>query len=117
MFAEKIQTYIPLPDVYNVKNSVQLIEGLSDIPFDPNLKLASFDIVNMYTNIPNNELIRIIGSICDIYKADNTSKQDILKMSNLLNAQNCLRFRDKTYLQNNGLATGAPPLRCSPKCS
>jgi hypothetical protein len=31
----------PLPYVYNVKNSVQLIEDLSDIPFDPSLKLAT----------------------------------------------------------------------------
>jgi len=27
----------------------------------------------MYTNVPNNELIHIIGTMCDIYKVDTTT--------------------------------------------
>jgi len=51
MFSEKIETYIPLPYVFNVKNTTQLIKDLTDIPFDPKLKLASFDITDVYSNI------------------------------------------------------------------
>lgn len=108
MFAKKLETYRPLTDIYNVKNSIQLIEELGDIPFDPSLKLASFDIANMYTNIPTKELIHIIDSICDLYNVDNSVKQEILTISSLLISQNCFKFQDKTHLQRNSLAMGAP---------
>jgi hypothetical protein len=106
MFVKKLKTYIPL--IYNVKNSIQLIEKLGDIPFDPHLKLASFDVTNMYTNIPTKELIHIIDNICDLYNVDNSVKQEILTISSLLISQNCFQFQGKTYLQRNSLAMGAP---------
>jgi len=95
MFVKRIQTYIPLPDIFNGKNSVQLIEELSEIPSDPNLKKASFDITNMYTNIPTKELIDIMDRMCDIYNVDRTLKQEILKRSKLLITQNCFQFQEK----------------------
>jgi len=49
-----------------------------------------------------------MGKMCDIYNVDSTFKQEILKISNLFIAQNCFRFWDKTYLQSNSLAMGAP---------
>jgi hypothetical protein len=84
MFSEKLKTYISLPYVYYVQNSVQLMKDLSDIPFNPNLKLASLDISSMYTNIPTEEPVNV-------------------------KAQNCFKFLEKkTYLQKNCLAMGAP---------
>jgi hypothetical protein len=44
---KKLQTYIPLPYTFNVKNSVLLIEDFSNIPFNPNLQFVSFDITNI----------------------------------------------------------------------
>jgi hypothetical protein len=38
MFTNTIQTYIPLPYVYNVPNSIQLMKELDDIPCVPGLK-------------------------------------------------------------------------------
>jgi hypothetical protein len=107
MFSEKIKTYIPLPYAYNVKNTVQFIEDLSDILFDPNLKLASFDITNMYTNIPTEKLLNIINIMCDNYNMENTLKQEILRISGLIIAQNCFKFQDTVYLQKDDLAMGA----------
>jgi hypothetical protein len=34
-------------------------------PFDPNLRLASFDISNMYTDIPTDEFLTIVESACE----------------------------------------------------
>jgi hypothetical protein len=47
-----------------VKNTVQLIDDLADIPYIKKLRLASFDISNMYTNIPTEELIKIVNTAC-----------------------------------------------------
>jgi hypothetical protein len=38
------------------------MNDLKEIPFEEDLKFASFDISYMYTNIPTNELSEIIES-------------------------------------------------------
>jgi hypothetical protein len=50
----ELLTHTPLPYTFNGRNISQLINDLTDIPYDHNLRLASFDITNMYTNIPTN---------------------------------------------------------------
>jgi len=62
VLVEKHQTYIALLYTFNVKNTTHLIHDLFDIPCDQNLKFASFDITNMYTNIPTSELVTIIDT-------------------------------------------------------
>jgi hypothetical protein len=55
-----IHLYIPLPNAFNIKISVLHIDDLLEIPYNRGIRLVSFDIENMYPNIPSNELIRII---------------------------------------------------------
>ena len=52
-------THLPMPNVYNVQNSIQIMNNISQIPFVPELKLASLDICNTYTNILTKDLINI----------------------------------------------------------
>jgi hypothetical protein len=40
------------------------MKDLTDIPYSHNLKLVSFDIENTYSNIPTDDLIKIIKSMC-----------------------------------------------------
>jgi hypothetical protein len=53
-----IHLYIPLPNAFNIKNSVYLIDDLLEIPNKQRIRLVSFGIENMYPKIPSNELIR-----------------------------------------------------------
>ena len=64
--AKDLQKYIPLPYAFNVKKLHTTNENLSDIPYDNNIKLASFDITNMCTNIPTDKLPNIIQNLCSI---------------------------------------------------
>ena len=59
------EIHIPLPHIFNVKNTIQLMKDLHEIPFDKDLKLVSFDITNMCSNVPVNEQIKIIELICN----------------------------------------------------
>jgi hypothetical protein len=69
---------------------------------------ASLDISNMYTNIPTKELISIIKSVCKNHTIEDTITREITTITNLIITQNYFSFKDKTYVQNNGLAMGAP---------
>jgi hypothetical protein len=42
-----------LPHSYNVNNSIILMEDLKQVSVEPRLRMCSFDIDNMYPNIPN----------------------------------------------------------------
>ena len=108
MFTGILKSYPPLPNVYNVQNSVQLMNDLSQIPFVPELKLASLDISNMYTNIPTKDLIDIIDMVCKQHNIEYMLKREILTITRLIIMQNYFSFQKKTYIQSNGLAMGAP---------
>jgi hypothetical protein len=60
---KNLETFIPLPRIFNIKNSVHLMNDLNEIPFEKYLKFLSFDITNMYINIPTKELITIIENM------------------------------------------------------
>jgi hypothetical protein len=61
--ATKLKEMVQLPNAYNVINSTDLIESLSRLEINEHIKLCSFDITNMYTNIPLAETINIIHCI------------------------------------------------------
>ena len=84
------------------------MNDISQIPFVPELKLASLDISNMYTNIPTKDLINIINNLCKNHNIEDTVTREIIFITNLIITQNHFSFQDKTYVQNNGLAVGAP---------
>jgi hypothetical protein len=51
MSAGNLEMFVPLSYTLNVKNTIQLMNDLRDIPFDKDLEFVSFDITTMYTNI------------------------------------------------------------------
>jgi hypothetical protein len=79
LLTNKLKTHIPLPNVYNIKNSTHLIEELNNIPVNSNIKLASFDITNMYTNIPTEELVQIIIKMYKSYGVDTATTLELEK--------------------------------------
>ena len=99
-------SYIPLPYNFNVNNTVHLINDLMDIPYDPNLKLASFDITKMYNKVPTNELLKIINIMREKHGINERMKEEIMKISQILIDQNYFRFHDIISIQDEGLVLG-----------
>jgi hypothetical protein len=102
-----LSIHIPLPYAYNVKNSRQLIKDLQDIKYNRDLRLASFDITNMYTNIPTKNLLGIIDTICKNNNIDRNIRTHITRLSKAIINQNYFQFMNQTYMQIEGLAMGA----------
>jgi len=106
--ARNLETFIPLPCVFNIKNTIQLMNDLLDIRFNEDLKFVSFDIINMYSNIPITELIKIIKITCKQNDLNIGIKNKIIKMCNFLTKQNYFQYKDLQYIQEYGLAMGDP---------
>jgi hypothetical protein len=62
----------------------------------------------MYMNIPTYELLTIIDAACNNNYIEENLKRDIIKLSKIVIDQNYFQFKDKSYLQHEGLAMGAP---------
>ena len=84
------------------------MKDLLSNPYNNNLKLASFDITNMYTNIPTDELPVIIQNHCTRNNINMTTQTEIIHLCDIILNQNYFHFNGSYYLQNTGLAMGAP---------
>jgi len=87
---------------------MHLIADLQEIPYNQNLRLASFDITNMYTNIPTHDLATIIKEICKKNHIDPNIIEDIIKLTTTITNQNYFQFMNENYVQTEGLAMGTP---------
>jgi hypothetical protein len=108
MLTKKLQTYIPLPYTFNVENSVHLIEDLSKVTFSPNIQFASFDITNMYSNVPTGDILHIIDLLCGQQPIEEKVKNDLRNLSKIVLEQNYFQFENNFYSQEVGLAMGSP---------
>jgi len=48
---------------FNVKHIKQLLLDIQQIPFDGELKFASFKIINMYTKVPHKKVSSSVGQM------------------------------------------------------
>lgn len=55
-FTTLLSKLISAPYSCNIQDSIQLINDLDEIVINPYTRLASLDILNMYTNIPTQDL-------------------------------------------------------------
>jgi hypothetical protein len=54
---------INLPNTFNVTNTTDLLSELKELKINQNCRMCSFDITNMYTNIPTEFISNIITEI------------------------------------------------------
>jgi hypothetical protein len=98
LLIKKLNTHIPLPNIYNVKNSTHLINDLNNIPITAYLKLASFDICNMYPNIPTNDLPHILSITYKQRNIPSPLQQEIISITELILKQNYFKHQNTTHL-------------------
>ena len=84
------------------------MKDLRAIPYDRNMKFASLDLTNMYSNVPTNELMTILKNICENSNIKKKTVRDIMKITRVLIQQNYFQYQNTTYVQTEGLAMGAP---------
>lgn len=99
---------INLDKNYSIKNSLEFIDKTQNISLKDQYILVSFDIVNLYTNVPIDETIDIIRNKLN---RSNLLPEAVEELINLLKetlAQNYFNFNEKFYKQTDGLAMGSP---------
>jgi hypothetical protein len=58
-----LKTHALLPYSFHIKDTTPLKKKLQEIPFYKHVRTASFDVTNMFTNIPIGQMEQIIRGI------------------------------------------------------
>lgn len=104
-----IRNEIVLENSHSIKNSFELIDELKNKEIKGNHKLVSFDIVNLYTNIPVHETISILQeNLQKNSKLSVKALDELIILTKLVLTQNYFRFQNDFYIQKEGLAMGSP---------
>lgn len=105
---KKLNTLAPLPYAYNIRNTSHLIKDLNNFTHNKDISMISFDIQNMYTNIPNEEVLNIIKNSLIHNNVNPYTITEIIDISKSILNQNYFLFNNQYYIQEQGLAMGAP---------
>jgi hypothetical protein len=97
-----------LPYSFNVHNSTNLTADLKQVIISENIRLCSFDIKNMYSNIPTQDLNDLIIDIARKNQIHSAVIQEIEQLAKLIIKQNYFEVDSKLYHQSEGLAMGVP---------
>jgi hypothetical protein len=90
-----LTTILQLPNVFNVPNTRNLIQSLNNVEVNNNTKLCSFDIVNMYTNIPTTEIKNTVKEMLETnHQVPQEYKNELLNLTNCILEQNYIQFND-----------------------
>jgi hypothetical protein len=107
-FNHKINQFAPLPYVFNVTNSTDLINQLSRTPVTPTTTFDSLDIANMYSNVHISETRQILENVTLNNIVDTDIRHEFLSWFDTITKQNYILHNNNIVIQKEGLAMGAP---------
>ena len=92
----------------SIKSNDEFINKISKIKLQRQYKLASFDLVNMYTNIPINKTITILEKLLHENKTlKPIAIRELIQLLKIILNQNYFSFNNQYFIQkqrfNNGI--------------
>jgi hypothetical protein len=104
-----LHSYLQLAHTYDIRNSIHLMTDLQAIKLNKDMRLCSFDVENMYTNIRKIGIINTINTIIEnnheIYRND---QKEIIHILKTVQEQNYFRVDQEYYKQTDRLALASP---------
>ena len=91
-----LNTHITLKNYYNVTNSTNLATELTHLVINENYRLVTYDIKDLFVNIPIEEVTGITKSGLAKNNDTQTTKQIIDPMRSVL-SQNYFMFQNRIY--------------------
>ena len=113
---ELAQILTPLagPNGYTVKNFVSFVETVKELQISPQDLLVSFDVTNLFTQVPIMEALRVIEEKLagdqSLESRTNIPVPHLVELVEFSLRSSYLQFQDSFYEQIDGAAMGSPLL-------
>ena len=91
---------------YNAKNTIRLAEDLTKLKINEHHKMVTYDIKDLYVNIPIKETLMITKSI--LLKHDTQVTKQIITLLETILQQNYFSFENNLYQPEKGISMGSP---------
>lgn len=104
-----IKTHLVWKEDYSLNNTYNLIERIKDVHIPDGCMFVSFDVKDMYSNIPTRETLEILKN--DLTTNPNLEKNclgDIVKLTQISMNQSYFEYEGEYFKQQDGLAMGSP---------
>ena len=103
-----IRSHITFKNHSAVRDTIHLVETIKNTHIPHNSTLASFDITNLYTNIPIAETLEILENMLKQNNTPQHTINEIINITNTITKQNYFTHNNKYYTQQEGLPMGSP---------
>nr|XP_022909888.1 uncharacterized protein LOC111421016 [Onthophagus taurus] len=102
------KTNINFQPTHTIRNRSEIITELSTMSLPKDFTILSFDIVNLYTNIPTRQTLNIIKDILSHNITDLNDRNNIFNLFEISLQQNFCKFNNNIYSYEEGLPMGSP---------
>jgi len=105
---KKLNSLLNLQNQYNVKDSITLANDLINLKIDANHRLTTFDIKDLYVNIPIRETLRIAKKYLSRDNDDKLTTEQIITLLQVILQQNYISSDNCIYQSEKGVSMGSP---------
>jgi hypothetical protein len=106
---KKLLELFSLPYEYNVENSKQVAEELTELQINEHMRLITLDIKDMYVNLPTTGIIQTANFWLNKHNSNNKQlNQQVLSMLNTIIKQNYFQYEGQMFPPKKGIAMGSP---------
>jgi len=97
-----------LPNIYNIKNSLEIAEEISKIHINQHMRLITLDIRDLYFNLPTQGIIQAAKFWLhkNAYNIEETKQ--IFTLPQTIMEQNYFQYNNLFYKPKEGVAMGSP---------
>jgi hypothetical protein len=103
-----INKNIALPNSYNVRNTLEIAQELTQVKLTKNHRIMTLDIKDLYVNIPVEDIIHSIEFWFQLQSRDVTMLNQIKKLLRTVLQQNYFHYEGTYYKPMKGIAMGSP---------
>jgi hypothetical protein len=104
---QKVKDSINLKYEYNIKNRGKIAENLCKLKLNPDYKLLTMDIKDLYVKIPINHTLNITNKLLNNNQVDEHITKDIMSILKMITNQNYFQYEGKFYQPTTGVAMGS----------
>jgi hypothetical protein len=105
---QKLRKLVQLKYGYNIINTIQFADSLTKLKLNPEHKLLTMDVKDLYVKIPINLTLNILNKCLINKRIDADIRKKLMLILKMITNQTYFHYEGKFYKPNSVVAMGSP---------